>query len=229
MGLFNRAKGHLGIEDKALLANGTLALGNVVKVEPTHLGVGSQNSTYGMSTVCNVTVEVIGLDGQDPYQASCLHAIPQVYLPQLQQPGASVAVRVDPADLQHIELDLAHDVPDAPIIAVSDDGTEQTITTNKSVFTVAEILRDGEACTVDVLLVFPLNQKSQDGRDVTGLVLNVHRTGTPVYQAQIGTPIPEGAVAKVIVGATLPAKWVPGPGLPTDVNLVAPDWPAILA
>jgi hypothetical protein len=36
-------------------------------------------------------------------------------------------------------------------------------------------------------------------------------------------------VAKVVVGATLPARWVLGPGLPTDVDLVSPDWAAIAA
>ena len=228
MGLFGKAKSYLGVEDMELLKSGVLARGNVVKVDPTRMGVGSNNTTYGPSTVCKVTIEVIGLDGQDPYEASCLHAIPQVYLPKLMEKGAAVAVRVDPADPQHIELDLATDVPPAPIIAVSDDGTRQTVTTNKSTFTAAEILRDGEACTIDVLAIIPLHQKNQDGLDVTGLVLSVHRSGTPAYQAQIGTPIPEAAIAKVVVGATLPAKFVFGPGLPTDVNLVTPDWPAIL-
>jgi hypothetical protein len=47
--------------------------------------------------------------------------------------------------------------------------------------------------------------------------------------ARVGTFIPPAAVSKVVVGATLPARWVPGPGLPTDVNLVIPDWPAIAA
>jgi hypothetical protein len=27
----------------------------------------------------------------------------------------------------------------------------------------------------------------------------------------------------------VPARWVRGPGLPTDVNLVTPDWPAMAA
>jgi hypothetical protein len=80
-----------------------------------------------------------------------------------------------------------------------------------------------------VLAVIPLNQLASDGTPATGLVLLVHRDGVADYQAQIGTHIPDAAVAKVVVGATLPARWVPGPGLPTDVNLVSPDWAAIAA
>jgi hypothetical protein len=112
---------------------------------------------------------------------------------------------------------------------VSDDGTKQTLKSSKSTYTAAEILEQGAPCTVEVLLVIPLNQLTSDGLPATGLVLTVHRDGVADYQAQIGTHIPEAMVAKVVAGATLPARWVPGPGLPTDVNLVTPDWAAIPA
>jgi hypothetical protein len=80
-----------------------------------------------------------------------------------------------------------------------------------------------------VLLVIPLNQLTSDGLLATGLVLTAHRDGVADYQAQIGTHIPDAMAAKVVAGATLPARWVPGPGLPTDVNLVSPDWATIAA
>jgi hypothetical protein len=112
---------------------------------------------------------------------------------------------------------------------VSDDGTRQTLTASRSTYTAAEILQQGSSCTVDVLAVIPLNQLASDGGPATGFVLLVHRDDVPDYQAQIGKHIPDAAAAKVVVGATLPAKWVAGPGLPTDVNLVSPDWPAIAA
>jgi hypothetical protein len=120
-------------------------------------------------------------------------------------------------------------VPPAPIILVSDDGTKQTLKSSKSTYTAAEILQQGSPCTVDVLLVIPLNQLTSDGLLATGLVLTVHRDGVPDYQAQIGTHIPDAMAAKVVAGATLPARWVPAPGFPTDVNLVSPDWATIAA
>ena len=77
--------------------------------------------------------------------------------------------------------------------------------------------------------VIPLNQLASRRRARNGALLLAHRDDVPDYQAQIGTHIPDAAVARVVVGATLPARWVQGPGLPTDVNLVSPDWAAIAA
>lgn len=230
MGLFDKVKRELGVADKRLLANGILARGNIVSVTPGGMTIGDDsNLQYGPEKVCTVVVEVIGLDGEDSYEATCKHAIPLIYIPKLQEPGAAVAIRVDPRDPKHIELDLHTEVPSAPIILVSDDGTEQTLKTSKSIYTAAEILEQGSPCTVDVLAVFPLNQLASNGAPATGLILTVHRAGAAEYQAQIGLHIPDAAVAKVVVGATLPARWVPGPGLSTDVNLVSPDWPLIAA
>jgi hypothetical protein len=228
MGLFDKAKRELGIADKKLLANGVLARGNIVSAEPGGMTIGDDSGLrYGPEKVCTVVVEVIGLNGEAPYEATCRHAIPLIYIPKLQEPGAAVAIRVDAADPQRIELDLATEVPPAPIILERDDGTKQKLTTSRSTYTAAEIRDQGSPCTVDVLAVIPLNQLTADGLRATGLVLLVHRAGVSDYQAQIGTHIPDELEAQVVVGATLPARWVPGPGLPTDVNLVTPDWAAI--
>jgi hypothetical protein len=230
MGLFDKAKRELGMTDHKLVAGGTLARGNVLSCQPDGMTIGQDsNLAYGAEKVCKVVVEVIGLDGEEAYEATCKHSIPLIYIPKMQEKGAAVAIRVDPKDPQHIELDLGAEVPPAPIILVSDDGTKQTLKSSKSTYTAAEILEQGAPCTVEVLLVIPLNQLTSDGLPATGLVLTVHRDGVADYQAQIGTHIPEAMVAKVVAGATLPARWVPGPGLPTDVNLVTPDWAAIPA
>jgi hypothetical protein len=229
MGLFGKAKRELGITDKKLLRNGVLARGSVVSCEPDGMTIGDDaNLAYGPEKVCRVVVEVSGIDGVDPYQATCKHAIPLIYIPKMQEAGATIAVRVDPHDPQHIELDLATEPPAAPIILETEDGTQHTLTTNRSTYTAAQILHEGAPCTVEVLAVIPMDQSTSEG-PATGLILTVHRDGVPEYQAQVGTFIPPAAVAKVVVGATLPARWVPGPGLPTDVNLVIPDWAAIAA
>lgn len=230
MGAFDRAQRALGIVDNDLIANGTLARGNVVSVATTGMTTGSDSgSSTGASKVCEIVIEVVGLEGEDPYQATAIHPIPLIHIPRLAQEGAAVAVRVDPADPQNIALDLGTPAPPAPVFVVSDDGTRQKVTTSASVFTAAQILRDGAPCTIEVLALVPLNQLTQDGLLATGLILQVHRDGVPPYQAQIGTHIPDAATALVVPGATLPGRWVPGVGQPTDVNLVTPDWPAILA
>jgi len=227
MGIFDRVGARLGAVDERLIEHGTLARGNVKACEPTAMSTGRAERGLGLRIVCKVTVEVIGLDGEEPYEASCLHPVPQVYLPRMQEPGAAVAVRVDPADPQRIALDLEHEVPPAPIILVSDDGTKQRVETNKASYTAAELLRDGRACTVEVLAAFPLGQLTQAGLPASGLILQVHRADAAPYQAQVGLHIPAAAESVVVVGARLPAKWLPGPGLPTDVNLVTIDFPAL--
>ena len=243
MGLFKRAKGALGGVDHDLLEDGVLARGEVQQVDPTAMSVGRPEAGYGTRVVCVVTVRVVPLDGSAPYVASCHHPVPQVYLPQLGTPGAAVAVRVDPADPQHVALDLGHDVPPPPgtaavgpggsgdpeprIELVSDDGSRQELTTSKASYTQAELLRDGRPCTVQVLATFPLDQLTQDGHPATALVLQVHRDGAEPYQAQVGLYVPPELAARVVTGAQLPGRWLPGPGLPTDVNLVTIDFPAL--
>ncbi len=227
MGLFNKVKSAFGGVDHHLIETGTLARGNLKSVEPTAMSVGRAEQGFGTRVVCKVTVEVVPLDGSEAYLASCLHPIPQVYLPKMNEPGAAVAVRVDPADPAHIALDLENDVPPAPVVLVSDDGTHETVKTNKASYTSDEILRDGRPCTVEVSAVFPLGQLTQAGLPASGLIVQVHRTDVAPYQAQVGMHIPNEFANVVVPGATLPAKWVPGPGLPTDVNLVTIDFAAL--
>lgn len=229
MGLFKKAKAAVGGVDHHLIETGVLARGNVKDVDMTSMSIGRSERALGTEVVCKLTIEVVPLDGSDFYTAHCTHPIPQVYLPKLHEPGAAVAVRVDPDDPQHIAVDLAHDVPPAPVIAVSDDGTRQKVETHKGTFTYADLIRDGRPCTVDVLAVIPLNELTQAGLPATGLVLQVHRDDVAPYQAQVALNIPEAAVSVVQPGAQLPAKWLPGPGLPTDVNLVTIDFPALQA
>jgi hypothetical protein len=84
-----------------------LARGNIVSVTPGGMTIGEDsNLQYGPEKVCSVVVEVVGLNGEDAYQATCKHAIPPIYIPKMQEDGAAVAVRVDPDDPQNIELDL---------------------------------------------------------------------------------------------------------------------------
>ncbi|MGY2701485.1 hypothetical protein [Nocardioides sp. HB32] len=227
MGLFKKAKGALGGVDQHLIETGVLARGNVKDVDTTSMSTGRAEQGLGARIVCKVTVEVVPLDGSDSYTAICTHPVPQVYLPKLMERGAAVAVRVDPDDPQDIALDLEHEVPPAPILLQSDDGTSGVVTTNKGTYTYEEIIRDGRPCTVEVSAVFPLGQLTQAGLPASGLILQVHRDGAAPYQAQVGLHVPDELASVVVPGAQLPGKWLPGPGLPTDVNLVTIDFPAL--
>ena len=166
--------------DRKLIANGILARGNVVSAVPDGITIGQDsNLAYGAEKVCRVVIEVIDLHGEEPYEASCKHSIPLIYIPRLQEKGAAVAVRVDPDDPQHIERDLGTDVPPAPVILVSDDRTSQTLEASKSTYTAAEILQQGAPCTVDVLAVIPLNQLASDGEPRPGSCCSCIGTASP--------------------------------------------------
>jgi hypothetical protein len=86
------------------------------------------------------------------------------------------------------------------------------------------ILRDGVDCTAIVLAAFPLGQKTSTGEDATGLVLQVTVLGSPTFQAQIGMYVPPAAAHLLAPGTTVPAKALPG-----QLNMVAIDWPALIA
>ena len=251
MGFFKNAAETLGMVDHKLLETGVLARGEVVSIDVGALTVGGttiRGETTGGSTVCLVTVKVVGFQDKAPYDASAHAPIPREYIPEFQQPESAIAVRVNPDDPEDIALDLQTDPPPAPgaggpisakvagdggvatengaqVILTSDDGTQTPLTTHAGKQTAEEILSAGKPCTVDVLAVIPIDQLNSRGETVTGLVLSVHRDGKPDVQAQIGTHIPPELASRVVVGATLPAKYTPGLG--TGDDSVTPDWPSI--
>jgi hypothetical protein len=251
MGFFKDVAEHLGAVDKNLLAKGILTRGEVVSIAPTGMSWGGDKySSANSTTVCKITVKVVGLAGHDPYEATALVPVPDMYIPELQQPGAAVAVRVNPTEPTDIAYDLHSDVPSGaatsdtvtdataagesvatkdgkPIVLDGDDGTETALTTHPSKLTAAEILSQGQPCTVSVLAVIPLDQTNGMGQIVTGLILAAHRDGKADVQAQIGTYIPPEFVSKVVVGAMLPARFTPG--LDTGDDSVVPDWAAVKA
>ncbi|HEY4346839.1 MAG TPA: hypothetical protein VGM80_04560 [Gaiellaceae bacterium] len=249
MGLFKKAAASLGHVDHQLLKTGLLTAGLVLECKPTHVSVGTGGG-YGVEDVCDVTVEVHGFPGRPPYRASCKHPIPQVYLPQMQMQGATVAVRVDPDDPQNIALDLAATppalgpIPAAPSDAASDgvsdplagavtiatpDGPVE-VPTHASPIKAPEILARGIPCRATILLSTPLGGRNDAGLDLIGIVFSIPTGGGESYQAQIGLGVPAEAMPLLYPTSELPAKalpdWIQDPAPP---DLVTIDWEAALA
>ena len=236
MGVFRKVSAYTGHEDKKLLERGVLVPGLVVTCEPTSVSVGAENSPYGASQVCRVKVEIHGLPSHEPYQAECVHAIPRIYIPQMQQAGATVAVRVDPDDPQHIELDLATQPPPLPSavatgvpettpdeVALPTNPDGSPIQTHRSKFTADQILAHGKPCRAEITAAVSLGQKDSQGRDAIGFQLQVFADGEQ-YEVQIGVGVPAAAAPLVYEGAVLPAKV-----LADEPQMVAIDWDSALA
>jgi hypothetical protein len=247
MGLFKRTGEAMGHIDKKLLKDGLPARGEVLECAPTTVSLANVRRT-GTEQVCDVTVNVTGLAGRPPYQATCKHPIPLIYLPQMQAPGATVAVRVDPDDPQHIALDLANKPPGDPG-AGSPDGSESfgandivgsavihgpdgdaTLPTHDVGVRAADILTQGSPCRAVLLLSTPLGVKDANGLDATGLIFNVKVNDGSDFQAQIGMHVKPEWMHLLYPEADLPARAMPDwLAAPSDPAMVTIDFEAALA
>ncbi len=102
MGLFNHIATYAGPVPSELLERGRTGRGVIVSAQQTEISTGRGAD---LAHVCVFTVEV-ALPGRPPYTATCRQAVKASALSQLMLPGASVAVRVDPADRSRIVLSL---------------------------------------------------------------------------------------------------------------------------
>lgn len=232
IGLLKKLRSAVGSPDKRLLEEGILARGRILECDPTGLSSGNPSSPTGPKQVCEVRVEISGVPGRAPYEASCRHAIPRIYIPQMQTTGAAVAVRVDPADPQSITLDLTTDPPpeqsrgaaaQPQVMTPEADMAQPQVTTQAAGMGAAEILAKGSPCRVVIVESMPLGQADSQGRDAIGFVLSVFVEGRTPFQAQIGVGLPPEAMPLVFPGANLPAKIVSGRD-----DLVSIDWEAAL-
>jgi hypothetical protein len=236
MGFLKGLRASMGGVDENLIKSGTLARGTVVECRPTGMSTGREGAGLGIKRVCEVTVEISGLPGKEPYQVTCKHPIPVVYLPQMRTAGATVAVRVDPADPQHIALDLTTDPPapgadpSAGSVSIATPDGDVDVPTHKSPLTAAQILEQGVACTATLLMSTPLGQKNDAGLDVMGLVFTITLPSGHPYQSQIGVGVPPDAMRLLYPNAVLPARampdWLQNPSPPDMVTI---DWTAAMS
>lgn len=208
MGLFKKIKQAAGGTDSDLMQNGRLGRGVIVGCQLTGTAVTMGVEEY---RVCELAVQVF-LDGEQPYVAQCRQRIPEWLLPQIQQGGATVAVRVSPANPQEIALDLQ---TEAPVVQLAKPPPGQGAD---------HVLATGVAGEAVIVQNAPLGIRNWEGHDVHLFTLTVMREGQQPYQAQLGNPLPPAGLPLVFPGSKLPVKIDPN-----EPNSVVIDWDAATA
>jgi hypothetical protein len=156
---------------------------------------------------CTFTLRVM-MDGVQPFEATITQRVQEVRIPQLQQPGVVLAVRVDPANHARIAIDFASQPPEVKLPESTGPGSA------------AHILATGKPITVVLVANQPLGISNAKGDPVQALTLTV-ATGVPTpYQIQVGNAVPATALPLVFPGSQLHAKLGDGP------NDVVVDWAA---
>lgn len=209
MGLFDELKQGFqqmtGGVDSALLATGTLGQGEILglQLSGTTLSVGNGLTERNCTFTLNVR-----LDGKQPYQATVSQRVPEINIPQLQQPGATVAVRVDAANPAHIAIDFATDPPVVRMPESTGPGSA------------ADVLANGKPIVVVLVADQTIGLLNFAGDPVHALTLTVAEGVPTPYQIQVGNAVPATALPLVYPGSKLHAKLGAGP------NDVVVDWAA---
>lgn len=203
--LANTFRDLTGGVDENLLANGTLARGEILAVQPSGTTISVMNSLVERN--CSFVVNVL-TDGQQPYQARITQRVPEVNIPQLQQPGVVVAVRVDPADPQHVAIDFASQPPEVRLPEATGPGSA------------ADILATGKPIVVVLVADQKLGVMNAKGDPVHALTLTIAEGVDTPYQIQVGNAVPASALPLVYPGSKLHAK------LGAGSNDVVVDWAA---
>lgn len=177
--------------DPELLANGVLARGDVLGLTLSGTTVQVMNGL--VERTCTLTLRVMR-DGAQPYQVEVKQRIPEVYIPQLQQPGAALAVRVDPADAQRVAIDFDSQPPQVQLPESTGQGSAK------------HILETGTPIVVVFVASGPLGIRNHEGHDVHALTLTVAEGVPEPYQVQVGNAVPPAALPLMYPGARLHAK-----------------------
>lgn len=209
MGLFDDlAKGFrdlTGGVDETLLATGTLARGEILGLELSGTTLQVMNGLEERN--CTFVLRIL-MDGKQPYEARASQRVPEINIPQLQQPGVVVAVRVDPADPQRVAIDFATQPPEVRLPESTGKGSA------------ADILANGKPIVVVLVANQPIGVMNAKGDPVHALTLTIAEGVETPYQIQVGNAVPATALPLVFPGSKLHAKLGDGP------NDVVVDWAA---
>lgn len=207
MGLLGTSARLDGLDGAEVLGRGLLGRGRVRRLAPTAVAVavgGEERRVY------DVDLDVV-LEGRPVYAARCRQAFATGRIPLLAAPATVVAVRVDPADLRRVLVDLTVDAPSvAP--AGSIDGAP---------LDPADVLQRGVAAAATVLDA-TVTGTDLDGTEQWHLRVRItpsDRRSMP--DLDLRTAVPPEAARWLDAGAVLAVRVVPGwPGA------VAVDWAA---
>lgn len=209
MGLFDSIadgfRSLTGGVDPDLLATGILARGEILGLTLSGTTLTVMNGP--VERTCTFQLRVI-MDGQQPFEATCSQRVPEITIPQLQQPGVALAVRVDPNDHSKVAIDFASQPPEVRLPESTGKGSA------------ADILANGKPITVVLVANQPIGVQNFKGDPVHALTLTVATGVETPYQIQVGNAVPASALPLVFPGSKLHAKLGDGP------NDVVVDWAA---
>jgi hypothetical protein len=191
--------------DQELLATGILARGEILGMDISGTTVQVMNGLVERSVTFRLRVI---RDGQNPYEAAVTQRVQEVVIPQLQQPGVVLAVRVDPDDPSKVAIDFGSQAPEVTMPEQTGPGSA------------AEILANGKPIVVVLVANQPIGVNNFRGDPVHALTLTVAEGVETPYQIQVGNAVPATALPLVYPGSKLHAKLGAGPG---DVVV---DWAA---
>ena len=183
--------------DTELIATGTLARGELLSVNPTGTTVSILNGPVERG--CDFLVRVMR-DGEPPYDARVSQRVPEINLPQLQELGIVVAVRVDPSDPARIAIDFSVQPPEVRLPAATGPGSA------------AHILANGKPVTVVLVAEQETGIRNAAGDPVHALTLTVATGVDTPYRVQVGNAVPPSALPLVYPGSKLHAKLGDQPG-----------------
>lgn len=206
MGFFDdigdAVRGFTGGVDRDLLATGTLARGDLIGLDVSGTTVQIGNGLVERKCTFTLTIYV---DGQTPYQATCVQRVGEIYLPQLVPGQTALAVRVNPADPQEVAIDFDTPVPNVTVAA--SPGKDSA----------AWILANGTEANVVLVANQAMGLTSHAGDPVHALTLTVDK-GADSYQVQVGNGVPNSALPLLYPGSKLYAK------IGEDATDVVVDW-----
>ena len=195
----------IGSPDDSLLATGELARGHILGVTASSMSMSVMNGLRERK--CTFTVQVYR-EAHEPYQATAVQRVQEVYIPQFASGRAWVAVRVDPANPARIALDFATAPPEVQVQPGEGSGSA------------AAILATGRPVEVVLVQAKPLGMTAPTGDAVYLLELTVIDGGEPPYQTQVGNAVPAASLPTLYPGSRLQARRGDGPG---DIVV---DWTA---
>ncbi len=201
----------IGSPDDALLVNGELARGHILGVAASSMSMSVMNGLRERK--CTFTVQVYR-EGHEPYQATAVQRVQEVYLPQFASGRAWVAVRLDPANPARIALDFATAPPEVQVKPVEGQSSAESI------------LATGRPVEVVLVQAQPLGMKAPSGDDVYLLTLTVIDGAETPYQTQVGNAVPAASLPVLFPGSRLQAKRGDGQGdIVVDWNAAAASEP----